>query len=113
MSTVNHEAQLVLNILKLKDNESFNDITIKLNEGHGQVEANKVILCAGTPLFVFWENGVWRFESPGHFRFIAFNPHRLRSSDRNLRKLQMISKHQLKWVPPYMCMYNIDLINSK
>ena len=58
MSTVNHEAQLVLNILKLKDNESFNDITIKLNEGHGQVEANKVILCASTPLFVFWENGV-------------------------------------------------------
>jgi len=51
MSSVNHEAKLVTNISKLLNDEAFNDITINLNEGHGHVKANKVILCANSTYF--------------------------------------------------------------
>jgi len=60
MSAVNHEAQLVRNISKLFRNESFNDVTINLSEGHGQVKANKAILCASSTYFAnIFNNNVY------------------------------------------------------
>ena len=42
----NYEVRLLGNLSKILDNESFHDLTIALNEGHGSVKANKAFFCS-------------------------------------------------------------------
>ena len=48
-TSLNHELKVSKNIAKLFQNEAFNDVTIVLN--NGELEANKVILCATSKFF--------------------------------------------------------------
>ena len=47
--SVNHEGLVLEDISNLLENESYNDVTIELENGH--VEANKVVICARSEYF--------------------------------------------------------------
>ena len=47
----NYETRLLGNLSKMLENETFHDLAIVLDEGHGSVRANKAILCSNSTYF--------------------------------------------------------------